>query len=165
MTGIAASARMLEQARYRLGADADLRIADLASPLLFADGKFDDVVASLVLHYLKDWGPPLAELRRVLTLGGRLILSVDHPSAIYLTDRLSEGKTSYLQTRPRTEEWTMGGQTAQLTFWDRPLHSMTDALTAAGFRIDVICEPPPAAAAYDLFPDEFRGLTGPSFLS
>ena len=80
-------------------------------------------------------------------------------------DRLDGGKTNYFETRQRTEEWTMGGQTAQLTFWDRPLHAMTDAFTAAGFRIDVISEPPPAGDAYDLFPDEFRGLTGTSFLS
>ncbi len=165
VTGIDASAGMLEQARLRLGADADLRVADLASPLLFPDGVFDDVVASLVLHYLKDWGPTLGELRRLLTPGGRLIVSVDHPSAIYLMDRMAGGKTSYFQTRQRTEEWTMGGQTAQLTFWDRPLHAMTDSFTAAGFRINVISEPPPVAAAYDLFPEEFRGLTSTSFLS
>lgn len=165
MTGIDASAGMLAQARLRLGAEADLRIADLASPLPFGDGEFDDVVASLVLHYLQDWGPTLAELRRVLTPGGRLIISVDHPAAIFLMDRLAGGATSYFQTRPRTEEWTMGGQTAQLTFWDRPLHATTDAFTAAGFRINIISEPPPAAAAYELFPDDFRGLTGTSFLS
>lgn len=165
MTGIDASAGMLMQARHRLGADADLRIADLAGPLLFSDGAFDDVIASLVLHYLQDWGPTLAELRRVLTPGGRLIISVDHPSAIFLMDRMAGGNTSYFQTRSRTEEWTMGGQTAQLTFWDRPLHAMTDAFTAAGFRINAISEPPPVAAAYELFPDEFRGLTGTSFLS
>ena len=165
VTGIDASARMLEQARRRLGADADLRVADLASPLLFPDGAFDDVAASLVLHYLEDWGPTLGELRRVLTAGGRLIVSVDHPSATYLMDRLAGGDTNYFQTRARIEEWTMGGQTARLTFWDRPLHAMTDAFTAAGFRINVISEPPPVAAAYDLFPDEFRGLTSKSFLS
>jgi len=164
VTGIDASAGMLEQARRRLGAAADLRLADLASPLPFPDGAFDDVVASLVLHYLEDWAPTLAELRRVLTSGGRLIVSVDHPSAIYLADRLAGGTSSYFETRQRTEEWTMGGQTTQLTFWDRPLHAMTDAFTAAGFRINVISEPPPVAAAYDLFPDEFRGLTSTSFL-
>jgi len=165
VTGIDASAGMLEQARRRLGAAADLQLADLAGPLPFPDGSFDDVVASLVLHYLEDWSPTLAELQRVLTPGGRLIVSVDHPSAIYLADRLAGGKTSYFETRQRTEEWTMGGQTTQLTFWDRPLHAMTDAFTAAGFRINAISEPPPVAAAYDLFPDEFRGLTSTSFLS
>ena len=153
MTGIDASAGMLEQARRRLGAAADLQLADLAGPLPFPDGWFDDVVASLVLHYLEDWSPTLAELRRVLTIGGRLIVSVDHPSAIYLADRLAGGKTSYFETRQRTEEWTMGGQTTQLTFWDRPLHAMTDAFTAAGFRISVISEPDPVPEARELFPE------------
>ncbi|TWP52233.1 class I SAM-dependent methyltransferase [Lentzea tibetensis] len=164
VTGIDASAGMLELARRRLGADADLRVADLTDPLPFADGAFDDVIASLVLHYLEDWGPALAELRRVLTPGGRLIVSVEHPFAITLMQRLAGDKLDYFQTRNRTEEWTLGGQTAQMSFWDRPLHAMTDAFTAAGFRINIISEPPPAPAARDLFPEEFRRFAGPSFL-
>ena len=70
VSGIDQSAAMLALARQRLGADADLRVADLAEPLPFPDAEFDDVVASLVLHYLRDWGPVLAELRRVLKPGG-----------------------------------------------------------------------------------------------
>ena len=65
----------------RLGENAALHVADLSQPLPFADGAFDDVVASLVLHYLQDWTAPLAELRRVLKPGGRLILSVNTPSS------------------------------------------------------------------------------------
>ena len=83
VTGFDNSAGMLELARRRLGDGADLRVADLGDPLPFPDGTFDDVVASLVLHYLEDWGPTLTELRRVLTTGGRLIVSVDHPFAIH----------------------------------------------------------------------------------
>lgn len=164
VTGIDASAGMLELARRRLGADADLRVADLGGPLPFPDGAFDDVVASLVLHYLEDWGPTLAELRRVLTPGGRLIVSVEHPFAITLMQRLAVDKPDYFQTRNRTEEWTLGGQSARMSFWDRPLHAMTDAFTAAGFRIDVISEPPPAPGARDLFPEELHGFAGTSFL-
>ncbi|WP_290047850.1 class I SAM-dependent methyltransferase [Nocardia nova] len=37
VTGIDASARMLEQALQHLGADADVRVADLADPLPFPD--------------------------------------------------------------------------------------------------------------------------------
>ncbi|MDG4815326.1 class I SAM-dependent methyltransferase [Micromonospora sp. WMMD956] len=47
------SAGMVDLARQRLDADADLHVADLSAPLPFADAVFDDVVASLVLHYLK----------------------------------------------------------------------------------------------------------------
>src|ERR1700728_4255075 len=73
VTGFDSSTGMLELARRRLGADADLQVADLGGPLPFPDGTFDDVIASLVLHYLEDWGPALAEVRRVLKPGGRLI--------------------------------------------------------------------------------------------
>lgn len=82
VTGFDVSAAMVDRARRRLGDDADLRVADLSAPLPFADAAFDDVVASLVLHYLEDWSGPLAELRRVLKPGGRLLLSVLHP-AVY----------------------------------------------------------------------------------
>jgi len=153
VSGFDKSAGMIELARRRLGDDADLQVADLGRPLPFPDGAFDDVTASLVLHYLEDWGPALAELRRVLKPGGRLIMSVDHPFAITLMHREAGRKGDYFATSNRTEEWTMGGQTALMSFWDRPLHAMTDAFTAAGFRIAVISEPAPAPAARELFPD------------
>jgi SAM-dependent methyltransferase len=165
MTGIDKSTGMLEQARNRLGDDADLQVAELGSPLPFPDSAFDDVVASLVLHYLEDWEPALTELRRVLRPGGRLIMSVDHPFAIHGIEYVAGRKTDYFATYNWTEEWTMGGDNVRMTFWNRPLHAMTDAFTAAGFRISVISEPHPVPAARDLFPDEFRALTtSPSFL-
>ncbi len=42
VTGVDSSAKMLELARRRLGAGADLQVADLGSPLPFPDGAFDD---------------------------------------------------------------------------------------------------------------------------
>jgi SAM-dependent methyltransferase len=161
VTGFDRSTAMLALARRRLGHGANLQVADLGGPLPFADGAFDDVVASLVLHYLEDWGPTLAELRRVLKPGGRLITSVDHPFAIVGLQRAEGGKPDYFATYNWTEEWTMGGHTASMSFWNRPLHAMTDAFTAAGFRISVISEPHPVPAARELFP---QLATKPSFL-
>jgi SAM-dependent methyltransferase len=160
VTGFDSSAGMLELARRRLGPDADLHQADLASPLPFPDGAFDDVIAALVLHYLEDWTAPLAELRRVLRPGGRLIAAVDHPFAVNIMHREAGRKPDYFATYNHTAEWTMGGQTARMSFWHRPLHAMTDAFTAAGFRIAVISEPPAAPGApRELFPPEFEGRT------
>jgi SAM-dependent methyltransferase len=141
MTGIDKSAGMLELARRRLGDGADLQVAELGSPLPFPDGAFDDVTASLVLHYLEDWRPALGELRRVLKPGGRLIVSVDHPFVENLWHREAGLEPDYFATCNYIAEWTVGGQTALLRFWTRPLHAMTDAFTAAGFRISVISEP------------------------
>ena len=36
---------------------------------------------------------------------------------------------------------------------------MTDAFTAAGFRLSVISEPQPDPAARELFPDDFHDLS------
>jgi SAM-dependent methyltransferase len=160
VTGFDSSTGMLEQARQRLGDDADLQVADLGSPLPFPDGAFDDVIAALVLHYLEDWGPALAELRRVLKPGGRLIASVDHPFAIHGIQLQAGRKTDYFATYNWTEDWIMGGQTVPMSFWNRPLHAMTDAFTAAGFRISVISEPHPVAEARELFPDELAAMPG-----
>jgi SAM-dependent methyltransferase len=166
VTGIDSSAGMLELARRRLGDDVRLQQTDLKSPLPFPVNAFDDVIASLVLHYLEDWIAPLAELRRVLTPGGRLIMSVNHPSSIYIPWLYpAGGKADYFATHSWTVPWTMGGQTTQMRFWHRPLHAMTDAFTAAGFRISVVSEPQPVPAARELFPDAFPALTtNPNFL-
>ncbi|GAA3988857.1 class I SAM-dependent methyltransferase [Allokutzneria multivorans] len=165
VSGFDVSAGMLEQARRRLGDDADLKVADLADPLPYADDSFDDVVASLVLHYLEDWAPVLAEVRRVLKPGGRLIVSVDNPFAIILLQHRAGEKPNYFTTERRDEEWAIGGHTAKLTFWNRPLHAMTDSFTAAGFRIAKIHEARPVAAARELFPEDFDSLDAfPGFL-
>ncbi|MDX8147508.1 class I SAM-dependent methyltransferase [Lentzea sp. BCCO 10_0061] len=165
VSGIDVSTGMIERARLRLGEDADLRVADIAEPLPFADGEFDDVIASLVLHYLEDWGPTLAETRRVLRPGGRLIASVNHPTAEYSIERVQGRRPDYFETRAQVAEWPVGDQLVKVTFWNRPLHAMTDAFTAAGFRISRIAEPPPAPEARELFPSEFHLLaTAPSFL-
>ncbi|WP_370012149.1 methyltransferase domain-containing protein [Nocardiopsis sp. LDBS0036] len=156
VTGVDASAGMLALARRRLGEDADLRVADLSDPLPFADGAFDDVVASLVLHYLEDWGPTLAEFRRVLRPSGRLIASVQHPFTDYA---IQDPRPDYFATTSYSAEFAFGGRTVPLRFWRRPLHAMTDAFTAAGFRLCAISEPQPDPAARELFPDEFHALS------
>ncbi|MER5355454.1 methyltransferase domain-containing protein [Kitasatospora sp. NPDC002551] len=162
VTGLDASEGMLELARKRLGEDADLHVGDLAERLPFEDGAFDDVVASLVLHYLEDWGPTLAELRRVLRPGGRLIASVQHPFVDYA---IQKPRPDYFATTSYTDEWTFDGKSYPVTFWRRPLHAMTDAFTTAGFRLAVLSEPQPDPAARELFPKDFQHLsTKMSFL-
>jgi ubiquinone/menaquinone biosynthesis C-methylase UbiE len=152
VTGFDSSSAMVELARQRLGENAALHVADLSQPLPFADGAFDDVVASLVLHYLRDWMEPLAELRRVLKPGGRLILSVNHP----LVYKWINPSADYFAITQWSEEYTFSGQSAVLTYWHRPLHAMTAAFTGAGFRLSVLSEPP-------FSPDTPRELLPPDF--
>lgn len=141
MTGFDLSEVMIELARRRLGEDADLRVHDLAAPLPYDDAAFDDVVASLVLHYLEDWAAPLAELRRVLRPGGRLIVSVNHP---FLYTALNPDGY-YFDVAEFSFDAEHAGRTVLYANWHRPLQAMTDAFTAARFQISAISEPPIAA--------------------
>ncbi|MFI7359339.1 class I SAM-dependent methyltransferase [Streptomyces avidinii] len=162
VTAIDASAGMLALARRRLGDDVALHAVDLNDPLPFDDAAFDDVVASLVLHYIEDWGPTLAELRRVIRPGGRLIASVDHPFVAYT---IKDPRPDYFATTSYAFDWTFNGQSAPMRFWRKPLHAMTEAFTTAGFRLSVISEPQPDPAARELFPDDFHALSAkPCFL-
>ncbi|MFC4565544.1 class I SAM-dependent methyltransferase [Nocardiopsis mangrovi] len=79
LTAIDLSPAMLAVARARsaeLGIDADLRVAD-AERLPFDDAAFDTVVCTLALCSVPDVDLALAEMRRVLRAGGRLVL-LDH---------------------------------------------------------------------------------------
>lgn len=145
MTGLDGSPAMIELARHRLGDDVPLHVADLALPLPFATDTFDDVTASLVLHYLRDWHGPLTEFKRVLKPGGRLILSVNHPT-VHLFNHPDE---DYFATRQYSEDFDFDGEPAVLTFWHRPLHAMTSAFTDAGFTISVLDEPQPSPGTPD----------------
>ncbi|BAL89159.1 putative methyltransferase [Actinoplanes missouriensis 431] len=150
VTAFDSSPAMVKLAERRLGEDATLLVADLSEPLPFDDGAFDDVIVSLVLHYLKDWTGPLAELRRVLRPGGRLLLSVKHPIAYEVVHPDGD----YFALARWSEACTFDGHRVELTYWHRPLHAMTDAFTDAGFRISVISEPP-------MSPDTPRELLPP----
>ncbi|CAN7348468.1 methyltransferase domain-containing protein [Terrabacter sp. LjRoot27] len=156
VSGFDSSQAMLELARQRLGAEADLRVADLSQPLPYADATFDDVICSLVLHYLEDWTAPLAELRRILQPGGRLLLSVNHPRIL----ESSDPDADYFSVTRYSEEYLFDGRPAVLTYWHRPLHAMSDAFTEAGFRIAVISEPPFSLdTPRDLLPPDIGGRT------
>jgi ubiquinone/menaquinone biosynthesis C-methylase UbiE len=79
ITGIELSPAMLAIARQRaaaLGREADLREAD-AEHLPFGDGSFDTVVCALSLCTIPSPAAAIAEMKRVLVPGGRLLL-LDH---------------------------------------------------------------------------------------
>jgi SAM-dependent methyltransferase len=138
VAGFDASPAMVQLARERLGDDADLMVADLTLPLPYDDEAFDDAVAMLVLHYLEDWSLPLAELRRVLKPGGRLVVVVNHP----VIPPVMYPEVDYFATVPNAEEYDFDGVSATLTIWYRSLSAMSESFTAAGFRISAISEPP-----------------------
>jgi ubiquinone/menaquinone biosynthesis C-methylase UbiE len=82
LTGVDFSPAMLELARRQadqLGRKVDLRLGD-AQALDLADASFDTVVCTLSLCAIPDERRAVAEMRRMLRPGGRLLL-LDHVAA------------------------------------------------------------------------------------
>jgi SAM-dependent methyltransferase len=162
VTAVDVSPEMVRLANDRVGGRARILTADLAEPLTFAaDASVDLVVASLVLHYLADWAGPLAEFHRVLAPQGAVVFSTHHPAG----DWQEYSREDYFAIKRVTDIWTPGGQPFEVTFWRWPLTSITAAITKAGFVIDQLVEPEPAAELEQRDPGEYRWvLTNPSFL-
>jgi SAM-dependent methyltransferase len=143
LTAVDASSAMVEYARARLekieaGRDRlDLRVADLANRLPFDDAAFDGIVSPLVLHYMRDWRPPLKEFHRLLVPGGWLLFSTHHPAA----DAANTGTQNYFATEHIVEQWDWVGT---VEFYRRPLTEIVDSLTESGFVIENLVEPAPS---------------------
>ena len=105
VVGLDASPEMLVRARARVPSGT-FAVADLSEPLALEDGAFDVVVASLVLHYLQDWGPTLRELRRVLRPGGTLVFSTHHPARAIELSRTND----YFATELVVDRWTLSAR-------------------------------------------------------
>ena len=159
--GVDASAGMVAVARRKFGDVARFEQADITRPLDLADGSIDVVTASLVLHYLKDWGPALAEFRRVLKPGGVLVFSVHHPGE----DWHWFEKDDYFRLELLEDDFGLGGIEHPVQFYRRPLSWTFDAVRNAGFAVDRLVEPMPAPAADEADPKWAATLrTKPRFL-
>lgn len=154
--------RMVALARQRLRGRARVEIADLEQPLNMVPADSTDlVVASLVLHYLPDWRPLLAELHRCLTPGGALVFSVHHP----ITGWLLSDRADYHRTELIGEEWRWDEVLVTGRMYRRPLAAIFGPLRDAGFGIDVVDEPQPGPAAAADDSEVIRALqTMPVFL-
>lgn len=149
---------LVTAAAARLGDRAEVRQWDLARPLTFArDASFDLVLAPLVLHYLTDWAPTLAEFARVLRPGGRLLFSTHHP----FMDWQTFGLPDYFATVEVEDVWDVG----PVHFTRRPLRRIAGDLAAAGFVIERLDEPQPAPEMQAADPERFARLSAnPWFL-
>lgn len=137
VVGFDQSAGLLAEAHARLGDMVPLYQADLSEPLTFAeDGAFDVVVAALVLHYLRDWLPPMREFARVLRPGGRLVFSTHHP----FLDFVLSNTANYYRIEEWDDVWHKGGTMMQMRYWRRPLEAILAPVREAGFVVDRVSE-------------------------
>ncbi len=122
LTGVDLTPAMLALARRRasdLGREVDLRVGD-AQALDLPAARFDTVVATLALSSIPDERHALAEARRVLRPGGRLLL-LEHVRSALLPVRLLQRLLDPLFVR---------------CYGDHLLREPLDHLVATGFVIE-----------------------------
>lgn len=158
VVGCDASSAMVELARSRVGAAAELRAHSLEAPLdWLADASMDVVLCALALHYVTDRELFLREAHRVLRPDGSLVISTHHPTWDWL--RLGG---SYFDVRTVTETWSTGWD---VSTWRLPLSQLTDEFRRSGFVIERLTEPRPVAAMAQSHPDDYAKLTKePAFI-
>ena len=136
-----------------------VRRADLTQPFDFlGNASVDGILSALVLHYLRDWGPTLAEFRRVLKPGGWLLFSTHHPA----TEAALFDVANYFAIEQLEDQWDWVGT---VRFYRRALRAIIEPVIEAGFVIDRLEEPIPTDWFRDEKPDAYaRLLKHPQFL-
>jgi SAM-dependent methyltransferase len=153
--------RMVEIAQERVGHRATVIRHDLHDRLDFAANEaFDWVICSLVLDYIEDWSPVLAEFARVLKRKGKLVFSAGHPFGDYLWLKYRHNhQVSYFDTEEFSAPWKGFGEPwPVIRSFRRPLNQILNPVIASGLVIDYLLEPLPTQAYKDKDPAGYEKL-------
>ncbi len=164
VTAIDISKRVIERITTRLKSSR-LKVfeADVAKPMPFLETEsYDYIICSLLLHYIKNWDLPLAELYRVMKKGGRLVISTHHPFAMYLYLK----PESYYEFKLVEDTWgTHEGTPFKVRYYIRPLGEILRPLLESRFKIKCIEEMLPEERLKETHPELYQRLIeNPGFL-
>jgi len=156
VTAVDSSERLIEIAgeiNSRESRDIRYALAEPTNLSVIEDSAFDDIVCNMGLMVTRDLAGTVAELARLVKLGGRFIFSIVHPcfsmpDACWTSDE--DGKPLYKIVDNYYSEgwWPSDMITAVRTGSDklkhRALSTYVNALSARGFNIRRIVEPRPS---------------------
>ena len=147
VVGVDPTIAQLVAAHARGGAVGYARAA--ADALPFPDASFDAVVVCLVFEHIPNHEPAIAELARVLEVGGRFAFFLNHPllqapNSGWIIDHILEEEYwrigPYLVEDVSMEELAPG---VVLPFVHRPLSQYVNAMAQNGLLIERMEEPAP----------------------
>jgi len=150
VVGLEPSAAQLKSAVAQGG--GPLYVRGVGERLPFRDGSFDAVVCCLVIEHAADPDAVLAEAVRVLAVGGRFILLVNHPmfqgtGSGFVDDQILG--EHYWRVGPYLHEDVVFEEVdpgVRLRFAHRPLSRYVNPLTALGCVLTRLEEPEPPLA-------------------
>lgn len=148
LAGIDLSDGELKHARRHLaerGVTARLIQGTAEDLSAFANNSFDLAISVHALLYVEHIDRCFADVNRVLAPGGLFAFSVSHPFDTMTSEDLPVTvQRSYFDGQEDWEwEFPDHGVRADFRSWSRPVSEWFTALTAAGFSVERIVEPPP----------------------
>ncbi|NLZ29129.1 MAG: class I SAM-dependent methyltransferase [Firmicutes bacterium] len=139
----------------------DYAVAEPTDLSVIEDSSFDDIVCNMGLMITRDLAGTVAELARLVKLGGRFVFSVVHPcfcmpDACWVRD--NEGKYLYKTVDNYfNEAWWNSELSATIRSKTRTRHrtfsNYANAIGARGFSIRRMSEPRPSPEVLTLKPD------------
>lgn len=134
--------------------------------------KFDLIYSSLAFHYVKDFDTFAKDMFSLLSNGGQLLFSQEHPIITATVDgnghfnkddngnRVSYTFSNYNEPGERRIHWYVDG----VVKYHRTISGIINALAKAGFIIEEICEPVPEKWAIEKLPTITKEYIKPNFL-
>jgi SAM-dependent methyltransferase len=122
-----------------------------ATGLPFADGAFDAAVACLVFEHVDALDEAIREVARVLRLGGRFVLFLNHPllqtpGSGWIDDQVLDPPEQYWRVGPYLTEGSSVEQVQPgvfIRFVHRPLSRYLNAMAECGLSLVRMLEPVP----------------------
>lgn len=121
----------------------------------------DIIIASLVLHYIKDPHLLINDFSRVLKKDGKVYISTHHP----FLDYLHLQKVRYFDIYEVEENWGSPEKPMVVRYYTRPLSSLLEPLMNSGLSITGLYEPLPSEEVKKKAPKVYEKLSQkPGFL-
>ncbi|MGP4061886.1 class I SAM-dependent methyltransferase [Halobacillus sp. H74] len=161
VTAIDLSDSMIEAAKRRTqGQNVHAFAHDLTRPLPFENNRFNVIISSLTLHYIKDWQPIFHEFHRILKPGGTFLFSTHHPFMDYENFSIAD----YYETQLLHDQWKVNGELVDMWFYRRPLNQITHYVNEY-FLMKKLIEPLPTKEFKHIHPNGYEKVsTKPNFL-
>jgi SAM-dependent methyltransferase len=155
VTAIEVNKNMIEITKKRTQNKGTVLLADLNNKLDFIEAtSIDIVLASLVLHYIKNISHVFSEFNRLLKREGALIFSIHHP----LMEVRYFKRENYMNMELLEDEWIMGEEKIKIQWYRRPLSKILQPLIDNGFYIEKILEPEPTKEFKEKLPEAYEKL-------
>ena len=137
ITAVDIAEPMVKIIRQKYGAQVTCYQQDLNQGLpQEKKASYDLVHSSLTIHYIEDLDSLFKEVSRVLRDGGKFIFSTHHP----LLDFRDSPSKNYFAREKLTQSWDTIGRPVKVSFYRRPLSSLFNSLTEAGFCVTQLTE-------------------------